>query len=238
MAGRASSLESWRLLPIVAGDVELITLRSAELTADIRRGIDDLFHAGYRGANDDYLEMALAVLSNTAIARAADGRVVAFALGETKALEIPGAGVRPVSMAGLACVDRDWRRQRLFSAVATAALQPGLSAGDDTSRLVAGRVAHAASLRSFRIPNAVPRPGVAPTAWHKQVGAAVAEAYGASAFDADRFICIGDGVGPGEPVLDIDDATEEERRLFEGVNRARGDALLRIGWWPDPPPGW
>jgi hypothetical protein len=76
------------------------------------------------------------------------------------------------------------------------------------------------------------------TPWHKEVGAAIASAYGVRDFDADRFVCIGDGAGPGEPAVDIHGITQEENSLFEWVDRTRGDSLLVVGWVADAPSGW
>jgi len=219
------------------GDAELTTLRSDSLTPAMRQGVFELFHRSYRNANDDYLERSLQALAAIAIARAPDGELVGFAVGASRRLDVPRLGNRTVGLAGIACVDPRWRRRGLFSALATTPLLDG-SAKTGDERLAAGRVAHPASYRSFGLPSAVPRPGLALTAWHKEVGVVVAAAYGAHDFDAEHFVCIGDGAGPGEPIVDIEGVTDAERELFEYVDRRRGDALLVIGWFPSAPQGW
>jgi GNAT superfamily N-acetyltransferase len=220
------------------GDPDVIVVRGEELTSDARRGVFELFRASYRDANDAYLARSLTVLGNIAVARDHDGRVVGFALGETRMLDVPRVGVRPVGLAGVACVEPQRRRQGLFRAVATAAMQGDTTIEEPRPRLVAGRVAHPASYRSFALPTAVPRPRLALSLWHKEVGAAVAAAYGAANFDAEHFVCIGSGSGPGEPALDVERVTDDELELFSHVDRARGDSLLVIGWFPEAPPGW
>jgi hypothetical protein len=202
----------------------------------MRQAVFELFHASYRNANDSYLERSLHALGAIAIAQTPDGELVGFALGESRTLDVPRLGNRLVSLAGIACVDPRWRRRGLFSALAGPLLDGSPDTGGE--RLAAGRVAHPASYRSFALPSAVPRPGLSLTSWHKEVGAVVAAAYGAHDFDAEHFVCIGEGAGPGEPIVDIEGVTDEERGLFEYVDRRRGDGLLVIGWFPSAPDGW
>lgn len=219
------------------GSVEITVLPCSALTSRLRQEVFDLFHGAYRGANDSYLEESLTVFGHIGLAKAHD-RVVAFALGATRLLDIPRVGLCRVSMAGIACVHRSWRRRHLFVELATAAL-----GGDEVEErhglhLATGRVAHPASYRSFALPNAIPRPGVELTAWHKEVGTSVAAAYGSRDFDENHFVCRGDWAGPGEPALEIETATADEHDLFAFVNRARGDSLLVVGWFPEAPTGW
>ena len=83
----------------------------------------------------------------------------------------------------------------------------------------------------------VPSPGETPSQWQQEVGAAVAEMYGAQDFDPETFVCKGDGTPIGYPVLDIE-ADEEEWEVFEPVDRDRGDTLLGIVWLHGAPDGW
>ena len=83
----------------------------------------------------------------------------------------------------------------------------------------------------------VPKPSVTPTAWQQQCGRAVADAYGSTDFDPTTFVVRGDGTPIGYPIMDID-VEPQEWRVFEHVNRDRGDSLLGIVWHPDAPDGW
>src|SRR6266568_938350 len=143
-----------------AGDAKLTTLRPDSLTPAMRQAVFELFQASYRNGNDRYLERSMQALGAIAIALAPDGELVGFALGESRTLDVPRMGNRLVSLFGIACVDPRWRRRGLFSALAAGPLLDGPS---DTGgeRLAAGRVAHPASYRSFTLPSAVPRPGLA-----------------------------------------------------------------------------
>jgi hypothetical protein len=69
------------------------------------------------------------------------------------------------------------------------------------------------------------------------VGQVIAETYGAHAFDDENFVCLGEGVPIGYPNVEFQ-VEPHEWTIFEAVNRDRGDALLGLGWIPDPPPGW
>ena len=217
--------------------VEVTALPTSSLTSELRQQVGHLFHASYRDANDRYLEKSLRAFAHVGLATV-HGHVIGFALGDTRLRDVPRVGTCPVSLAGIACIDPQWRRRGLFATVATAALHGSGETVFPGVHLAAGRVAHAASYRSFVLPSAVPRPGVPLSPWQKEVGAFIAAAYGATQFDEDHFVCVGDGAGPGEPELEIEAATPDVQRLFEFVNRARGDALLVVGWFPSAPVGW
>ncbi len=104
--------------------------------------------------------------------------------------------------------------------------------------MTAGRMAHPASYRLMsRNPSAVPRPGVTPTAWQQEVGAAIAAAYGVEEFDPATFVCRGSGTPIGYPVIEID-VPPEEWVVFRPVDRDRGDSVLGISWMGGPPAGW
>ena len=75
-----------------------------------------------------------------------------------------------------------------------------------------------------------------PTAWQREVGLAVAEAYGSN-LDPETFVCVGSGTPIGYPNAEFE-ATESESAAFAPVDRARGDNLLVINWQPDAPSGW
>ncbi|MFN8642099.1 MAG: hypothetical protein U0802_10760 [Candidatus Binatia bacterium] len=81
----------------------------------------------------------------------------------------------------------------------------------------------------------MPRPGT-PTPWQREVGAAIAAAYGAAAFDPATFVCRGRGTPIGWPVVEIE-AMPEEWALFAPVDRARGVCSGSPGW-ANRSPGW
>ncbi len=85
-------------------------------------------------------------------------------------------------------------------------------------------------------PGIVPKPGVPPTAWQREVGQAIADIYGVENFDPETFVCVGSGKPIGYPVIELE-TDEEEWDVFRHVDRARGDALLGIFWKPDAPEG-
>jgi hypothetical protein len=99
-------------------------------------------------------------------------------------------------------------------------------------------MAHPATYRHLsRLPGAVPRLEVPPTPWQQAVGRAIADAYGVVHFDADTFVCSGRGRPIGHPMMDIE-ATPEEWKLFERIDRSRGESLLGMSWIREPPAGW
>ncbi len=83
----------------------------------------------------------------------------------------------------------------------------------------------------------VPRPGVRPTAWQREVGRAIADAYGEERFDPETFVCKGTGTPIGYPVIDFE-VEPVDWEVFRHVDRERGDSLLGIAWMPGAPPGW
>lgn len=220
-------------------DITIETAPSAGLSDQTRAAIHALFERCYRRADHDYIEEALARFAFTATGRGEDGGLLGFAVGETRVLDLPRLGPQQVSLAGIGCVDPSWRRRRLFSAVESAALEASDAFDPTSTRLAAGRVAHPASMRAISyLPSVVPRPGVRPTLWQQEVGQAVARAYGVGSFDALAFVCRGQGVAAGEPVINIEDVSAEEAALFQPVDRTRGDTLLVLGWIPTAPEGW
>jgi len=215
---------------------EFRTVESATLPAEDREIIFGLFDVAYRKANHAYLENSLRRLRYLAIATDA-GRPAGFALADVRVMDLPRLPDMTVILAGICCIDPAYRRRGLFSQLERlAAMAAGVRPAGRA--LTAGRMAHPASYRLMsRNPAAVPRPGVTPTAWQQQVGAAVAAAYGVEKFDPETFVCRGSGVPIGYPVIEID-VPPEEWVVFQPVNRDRGDSLLGISWMGGPPEGW
>lgn len=217
-------------------DFELDVRESSALSEGERRELQALFEQSYRQANPEFLERSLKRLRY--VARSLhEGKPSGFALGETRWLELPRLPAQSVSMAGICCIRSDLRRRGLFGKLAALTLGAG-DAPQPARRLLSGRMAHPAALRRMAAsPTVVPKPGVPPTAWQREVGQAIAEAYGVYGFDAETFVCLGNGVPIGYPIIDFE-VEPHEWEVFGPVNRDRGDALLALAWHPDAPPGW
>ncbi len=203
---------------------------------DVER-VKAVFAENYRDANIGYLEKSLGKLAFLAIAEDPTGAVAGFALGESRILDLPRLPESTVRLAGLCCVSMAFRRHGLFRrleelAIAASKLPPA------ERQLSAGRMAHPGSFRGMaRSPSAVPRRGMPPTEWQKEVGIAVAAAYGTPGFDPETFVCKGTGVPIGWPVIELE-TTDDEWDVFRPVDRAKGDSLLGIAWNPTAPTGW
>jgi hypothetical protein len=215
-------------------DLQLTVLRTSDLShADVQRMVA-LFARSYRDANCEYLRASMQHLTTAAVVFHA-GELVAFSLAHSRRIDLPRLPATVVRLAGLACVAHDFRRRRLMSTLSGLVVGEGFPG---VPGLVCGRMAHPASFRGMtRLPGAVPKLGMPPTAWQQEVGRVIADAYGAAQFDPRTFVCRGSGRPIGYPVIDVE-ATPEEWELFRPVNRARGDSLLGIAWLGDAPAGW
>lgn len=209
-------------------------VEAAALTAARRAQVLDLFAAGYRDGDAAYLAASMERLRRVVLAL--DGEVLAgFGLADVRVLDLPRLPRTLVRMAGIACVAASHRRRRVMVGLMGRGL---MSEAPGARSLVTGRMAHPATFRMMTaLPHAVPRLGLTPSPWHREIGAGLAAAYGAQAFDPDTFVCRGRGTPIGWPAVEIE-ATPEEWALFAPVDRARGDSLLGFAWLGDPPDGW
>jgi hypothetical protein len=215
---------------------DFTVMEASDLSSRERGELLGLFEANYRQANAAFLERSLATLHHVAVARRG-GVAVGFALADMRAMDLPRLPDQLVHLAGICCVEPGFRRLGLFHELdrraASAAIVP-----ERPRTLICGRMAHPAAMRPMtQIPTVVPRPATPPTPWQREVGTAIAEAYGVHAFDPETFVCIGDGRPVGYPRIEIE-AEPHEWEVFGPVDRDRGDALLAIAWVPDAPPGW
>ncbi|RMF21505.1 MAG: hypothetical protein D6760_09335 [Deltaproteobacteria bacterium] len=220
-------------------EIELRIKPSSDLSLEERSQLQSLFQRSYRQADPDFLHRSLEILGYTAMALSG-GRVVGLALGETRRIDLPRLPRQLVSLAGLGCIDPQYRRHHLFLDLAQRALVSGEEgvAFSDEPRLVCGRMAHPAALRTMaQLPSVVPKPKTVPTPWQQEIGTAIAETYRVHDFDPTTFVCIGAGRPIGYPKIEID-AEPSEWELFTRVDRDRGDSLLAIAWYPHPPPDW
>jgi hypothetical protein len=195
-----------------------------------------LFRASYRDANEAYLERSLSRLRFIATATSA-GAIAGFALGEMRIMDLPRLAQQAVALAGMCCVDANFRRHGLFRELEQRAfMAAGVASGPRV--LACGRMAHPASFRTMASnPTHVPKRHIRPTPWQQEVGAIIAQAYGVHGFDPETFVCAGIGTPIGYPRIDMD-VRPEEWDVFAGVNRDRGDSLLGLCWFPDAPQGW
>jgi hypothetical protein len=209
-------------------------VESRLLERPTRDRIRDLFHRSYRAPNDAYLEQSFERLRFVATATAAD-KLVGFAVGEMRIMDLPRLPDQAVALAGICCVDDGFRRRGLFRELESRAFR---AAGIESPRVLScGRVAHPASYRTMiGNPSHVPRRGTPPSAWQRDLGATIALAYGVRVFDPDTFVCAGSGA-PMYPIIDIE-VRADEWEVFAPLRRERGDALLGLCWMPDAPAGW
>ena len=218
---------------VIDGDIAVAVYPRDELDTATLRGIDDVYRTAYVDPDPDYLAQSLCRATHIAVARAGPD-VVGFLTGGTADLEVEDLGTFFTWTPGLACVSPEVRRKGLFQALGGALAAAALPRAP---QLAGVKVAHPASARGPRQgPTAMPRRGVTPNAVHRAVGAAVARALGASDFDADHFVCKGNG-RPMRAVVEVE-ASQEEWEAFEHVNRENGDSLLIVNWVGTPPEGW
>jgi len=216
--------------------LDLTLEETTALSGAERETLLALFRSSYHQANPAFLEKSLEALRWAALAHQ-EGRPVGFALGETRVMDLPRLPAQVVSLAGICCVRNELRRRGLFGRLERLVFS-AQEVPEAPRRLFCGRMAHPAALRTIaRIPTVLPRPGHRPTPWQREVGQAIAEAYGVHGFDPETFVCIGPGEPIGYPDIEFD-VEPHEWELFEPVDRDRGDALLAIAWAPDAPPGW
>jgi hypothetical protein len=219
------------------GDCAFTVYETDRVPGEVLSQVKAVFAENYRDANIGYLEKNLGKLRFLSIARDPTGTTAGFSLGEARVMDLPRLPRATVNLAGLCCVSGPFRRHGLFGKLE--GLCREASQVPSAERMLScGRTAHPASFRGMaRNPSGVPKRGHRPTEWQKEVGIAVAEAYGSPGFDAETFVVKGSGTPIGWPVIEIE-ATPEEWELFAPVDRAKGDSLLGIAWNPTPPEGW
>ncbi len=218
-------------------DLAMRAVNTTALEKDDLEQVHHLFDLSYSQANHAYLEKSFTKLKYIALAHV-EGMLVGFAVADTVETLLPRL-VDPqiVTLAGICCVDANYRRVGLFKKleILAAGASGILHAGKRV--LMCGRMAHPVSFRTMRgFPSVIPKVGVPLSEWHKEIGLKVAELYGVT-LDPETCVVMGDGTPIGCPNIDYEVA-EEEWLPFQAVNRDRGDALLGIFWFPDAPEGW
>lgn len=217
--------------------LDVRVLPSAALSQEDRRRIQTLFTGNYRQANLDYLEHTMSVLGYVALATE-HGDPVGFAFSDYRITELPRMPeLQRVHLGGIGCVALTHRRRGLFGRLNQLARASMDVPESPMNGLGCGRMAHPAGFRSMSLnPTVVPKYGVPITDWQREVGLKVAELYGVT-LDPETFIVRGSGKPVGYPIIEVD-VPDADWRLFEGVDRSRGDSLLGISWSPAAPEGW
>jgi hypothetical protein len=221
----------------VLQNLQTRVIPTAELTADDLYTVHGLFDLAYEQANHEYLDQSLTKLRFLALAHD-QNTPVGFAVGDAVVTPLPRmAEPQCVILAGICCINPDYRRLGLFTTLESLAIRESRLLRPGIRALSCGRMAHPASFRIIsRNPSVVPKVGYPPSPWQQEVGLYVAGLYGVK-LDPETFVVIGKGQPIGYPKIDIQVA-EEEWRPFRSVNRDRGDSLLGIAWNPDAPVGW
>jgi hypothetical protein len=223
-------------MPQEISHLDFEVLETSALDPRQRAALLELFASNYRDADPGFVDRSLSTLRHVAVARDR-GTAIGFALGETRTMDLPRLPGQIVNLAGLCCIDPAFRRHGLFGDLTRRAMGSDPHAGT-ARRLFCGRVAHPAAYRTIaRLAGTVPRAGIPPTPWQRDVGRVIAAAYRVFDFDPDTFVCIGRGCPIGVPRIEFE-IEPAEWQAFAAVDRSRGDALLALGWLPDAPPGW
>jgi GNAT superfamily N-acetyltransferase len=108
-------------MPPDASGFDFEVLEATSISARQRESLLGLFRANYRDANPAFIEKSLSVLRHVAIARH-EGKAIGFALGESRRMDLPRLPDQLVSLAGLACIDPEFRRRGLFRGLAMRAM--------------------------------------------------------------------------------------------------------------------
>ena len=167
-----------------------------------------------------------------------DEKPAGFTVSDVRIMDLPHLPEQIVMLGGLACVAPEFQRRGLMIELARRNFVESTPRWSERA-LFCVRYGHPAAFTTIvaRNESGVPRPGVRPTAWQREVGRVIAEAYGVERFDPETFVCRGTGTPIGYPVIDFE-VEPLDWEVFRHVDRERGDSLLGIAWMPDAPPRW
>jgi len=218
--------------------IQVTALSVHDLTEDQVSQILALFDAAYADADHSYLLSSFEVMDW--IALATHGPVlVGFAIGDAKIVDLPRRnGLQPVASYGIGCVDENYRRMGLFTRLEKAVVQASGKLPVNARYLNCGRPAHPATYNFIANigTGCIPEPGSPLSPWHLEMVERVA-ALCCVKVHPGTCVVIGKEMPIGYPRLKVI-ATDAELRLFENVNRDRGEALLTMSWTPEAPSGW
>jgi len=235
--------------------VDFRTMRSAN-GADIgARPIRDLtdsewdavrgcFASAFRNADVAYLDRRFSVLSTIGLAWR-DDRLLGFSAVGMREADLPFVGHHSFLDCGLTCVDPHVQEGGISNAVGTIAMQHTPYELPNEFSLL--NFATPVMLRAaFRFGTAAwPGNGIdevvaamaTPTRTQRAVGQAIADLSGADSYDADHWVMRA-GQSFGESGVEAHDLEPGYEELFRHVDPAKGDTLLAMFWWNDPPPEW
>ena len=219
-------------------NVRIITRSVHDLPQGRVSQILELFDAAYADADHSYLLSSFDVMEWIALAMHGPA-LAGFAIADAKLVDLPRMhGLHPVATYGIACIDQNFRRMGLFARLEKAAAQASGKLPVNSRYLNCGRTAHPATYKFLASIGAgsVPEPGRPLSPWHMEMVERVAALYRAKVYPG-TCVVIGKGVPIGYPRVDVV-ATDIEHRMFENVDRDKGDALLAMSWTPDAPGGW
>ena len=148
-------------------DIDFTVVRTDSLPKDECREVHHLFQQAYQDANAAYLEKSFSTLGYLALAKVRQ-KLVGFAVADTLRTPLPRLdGDQTVVLAGISCVDSDYRRMGLFSRLETMAASAGGLLKPNIRVLACGRMAHppvfgfsAGRLRLFPSPACLCQAGI------------------------------------------------------------------------------
>ena len=224
--------------PDTTKNIQITTLSVNDLTEVNISQILALFDAAYADADHSYLLSSFEVMDW--IALAIHGTELAgFAIADAKNVVLPRMhGLQPIALFGIGCVNENYRRMGLFTRLEKAAVQASGNLPANSRYLNCGRTAHPATY-NFIVNigvGCIPEGDHPLSPWYLEMVECVASLYCVKVHPG-TCVVIGKGMPAGYPRMKVK-ATDAELRMFEKVNRDKGEALLAMSWTPDAPSGW
>ncbi|TML62438.1 MAG: hypothetical protein E6G17_08395 [Actinobacteria bacterium] len=144
-------------------------------------------------------------------------------------------GGTPCVLIGLASVKRNGKREQVLKAIVNDQLRRAWLAFPDEDVLVGTRLLDPAGYNAYKgLEDIVPRPGHKATGEERAWGRRLAKRFGAEGRIDDRtFVVKGDSSPCGaldHEALKPDAVDPEIKKLFQPLDRKRGDSLVVFGW--------
>ena len=144
-------------------------------------------------------------------------------------------GGTPCVLIGLASVKRNGKREQVLKALVNDQLRRAWLAFPDEDVLVGTRLLDPAGYNAYKgLEDIVPRPGHKATGEERAWGRRLAKRFGAEGRIDDRtFVVKGDSSPCGaldHEALKPDAVDSEIKKLFQPLDRNRGDSLVVFGW--------
>jgi hypothetical protein len=227
-----------------ANGVDIGAKPVAELTPSEWVGVHKVFEASYRNADHDFVERRVRQLSTIAMGWRADEMLGFSAVGVLQA-DMGPIGSHSYFDGGLLCIDPSAHNLGLSNAIGSLAIRatPDMNLPEFTLFHFATPVTLRAAFRFGRVTwpgntiNEVAAALASPTSCQKEVGSVMAKLAGAKSYDADHWV-IHSAHPAGETTAVPADLEPDYAQLFAHVDARKGDTLLGIFWWEDPPEAW